>query len=92
MLVKLLVGLAGSAYVLDPGDEFHFPDDEAVRLIEAGHAIPVSTEQIERAVASPALERRKGRGKHVVASDDAVADDGAGDTSGSEAPVSDISQ
>ena len=66
MLVKLLVGLAGSAYVLDPGDEFHFPDDEAVRLIEAGHAVPVEKVIIERAIADAAPERR-GRGKRHVA-------------------------
>jgi hypothetical protein len=47
MLVRMKVGIAGPLFVLDAGDEFHFSDDEAVRLIAAGHAEPVETEKQE---------------------------------------------
>lgn len=76
MLVRMLVGISGPLYTLGPGDEFHFPQDEAMRLISAGFAAPVAEVKIERAVVAPAPERRtapaKGgkRGKNVVSSDD----------------------
>jgi hypothetical protein len=66
MLVKMLVGLSGPFYTLDPGDEFHFPDDEARRLLDAGFAVPVVEQPIERAVKAPAPERRGKRGRDVV--------------------------
>jgi len=62
MLVRLLVGLSGPAYSLGPGDERDFPQDEAMRLIEAGYAVPVSDKQIETTAARRAPERRS-RGK-----------------------------
>lgn len=40
-LLELKVGLAGPAYVLEPGDEHEFSDYEAGRLIAAGFAEPV---------------------------------------------------
>ena len=55
----MMVGLAGSAISLKPGDEADFPHDEALRLISAGYAVPVVDELIERAVKRPAPERRK---------------------------------
>lgn len=63
MLVRMLVGLSGPAYSLGPGDEREFPDAEAVRLIAAEYAVPVSELSIERTVvADPAIEvRRRGR-------------------------------
>lgn len=66
MLVRMNVAIAGPAYVLDPGDEFHFPDDEAIRLIEAGYAVPVVVDPVERAVNADAQERRGKRGRDVV--------------------------
>jgi hypothetical protein len=57
--VKLLVGLSGPAYTLDPGDEWEFEAAEAQNLIAAGFAIPVAEKKIERAVKKPALEKRK---------------------------------
>lgn len=67
MLVKMLVGLSGPAYSLGPGDERDFPQAEAVRLIDAGFAVPVAGQKIERAVAAPVFEKRgKRSGKHVV--------------------------
>lgn len=64
MLIELTVGLSGNEYSLGPGDRRDFPNDEAIRLMEAGYAIPVADEDIERAVSVPFLERRKRRGKN----------------------------
>lgn len=66
MLVKMLVGLSGPTYSLGPGDERDFPQAEAVRLVDAGFAVPVAGQKIERAVAAPVFEKRKRGGKHVV--------------------------
>lgn len=63
MLVKMLVGLSGPVYTLSPGDEREFPDDEAVRLIEAGFAVPVAEPIVERTVKEPAPEHRGKRKK-----------------------------
>ncbi|MCK1541440.1 hypothetical protein IVB12_05465 [Bradyrhizobium sp. 179] len=54
----MTVGLSGPAYFLEPGDRREFPQDEAMRLIAAGFAVPISEQQIERAVAAPAVETR----------------------------------
>lgn len=76
MLVKMLVGIAGPFYTLGPGDEFHFPDDEAARLISANFAIPVAIAPRETAdVKMPAMERRVGRPRKQK---DVVSDDGSG--------------
>lgn len=69
MLIRLLVGLSGNEYSLGPGDERDFPQDEAVRLVSAGYAVPVSEQVTERAVREPAPERRGRRAKHVVHAD-----------------------
>lgn len=66
MNIRMLVRLSGNEYSLSPGDEREFPDAEAIRLIEAGYAIPVAEEIVERAVAQPASERRGRRNKDVV--------------------------
>jgi hypothetical protein len=64
MLIKMLVGLSGPAYSLSPGDTREFPDDEAIRLIEAGFAVPaVGGAPIEIAVREPAPERRGAKRK-----------------------------
>jgi hypothetical protein len=68
MNIRLLVGLAGNEYSLAPGDEREFPEKEAVRLIDAGYAVPVAEEKIERAVALPVFERRGKKGKTDVVS------------------------
>lgn len=63
MLVRMTVELAGRDFFLAPGDEMEFPDAEAVRLVAAEYAVPVATQEIERAVSfDPAIEvRRRGR-------------------------------
>lgn len=66
MLIRLLVGLSGNEYSLGPGDERDFPQDEAVRLVSAGYAVPVLETKVERAVQMAASERRGKRGKNVV--------------------------
>lgn len=58
MLLRMCVSIAGPAYVLNPGDEHEFPQDEAVRLVSAGFAVPVAESKIEIAVAEPVLEKR----------------------------------
>ncbi len=46
----MLVGMGGEAVNLAPGDEADFPSDEAIRFIEAGFAVPVAEQKMERAV------------------------------------------
>ena len=50
MLVRMVVGLSGPATSLSPGDQADFPQAEALRLIEAGYAVPVVEAKVERAV------------------------------------------
>lgn len=61
MLVRLTTSLSGPRYTLGPGDEYEFPNDEAVRLMEAGFAVPVGEIDLERAVNQPATETRRRR-------------------------------
>lgn len=48
MMIELVVGLSGPTYSLGPGDRRDFPQAEAIRLIEAGFAIPVAESAVER--------------------------------------------
>ena len=67
----MLVGLSGSAYSLGPGDERDFPQDEALRLVSVGFAVPVSEIKIECAVQAPVFEKRGKRGvRNVVSGND----------------------
>jgi hypothetical protein len=43
MLLRMLVGLVGGV-TLAPGDEAEFADAEAIRLIDAGFAVPVRSQ------------------------------------------------
>lgn len=61
MKIKMLVGLSGPTITLSPGDEHDFPNDEAVRFIEAGFAVPVAEIQVEKAVKKPITEKRKAK-------------------------------
>lgn len=55
----MLVGLSGPTTNLAPGDEADFSQDEAVRFIDAGFAVPVAEQKTERAVKrAPAKEKR----------------------------------
>ena len=78
MNIKMLVGLSGNEYSLAPGDEHAFPDVEAIRLIDAGYAVPVAEVKNERAVAQPAPERRTKKPKetgNVVSAEGSGEDD-----------------
>lgn len=68
MKIRMLVGLAGNEYALSPGDEREFLDKEAIRLIDAGYAVPVAEQRVERALAVPTVERRTKKGKPDVVS------------------------
>ncbi|WP_157733203.1 hypothetical protein [Bosea sp. AS-1] len=73
------VGISGPFYTLDPGDEFHFPDDEAARLVEAGFAVAV-TPVIETAtVDTSGNEKRRGRQRKQEDVVSADGDSGAGE-------------
>lgn len=61
MRVRMTVGLAGPTITLDPGDEHDFPDEQAIRLIEAGSAIPVAGQAVETTAIEPVKETRRAR-------------------------------
>lgn len=58
MKVKMLTGLAGHDLSLSPGEVYECADDEGIRLIEAGHAVPDDTKSVERAVKKAPAETR----------------------------------
>ena len=59
MKLKMLVSLAGTDFALSPNEETErFSGDEARSLVDAGIAVPVAGTRIERAVKSPAVEKR----------------------------------
>jgi hypothetical protein len=66
MKIKLLVSLAGAYQSYNAGGEHDWDNEDAIRLIEAGFAVPSAETKIERAVAMPAAERRK---RDVASSD-----------------------
>lgn len=56
----MLTSIAGERFAYHTGDEAEFEDAEAIRLVAAGAAVPVSDEKIERAVkAVPESRKRK---------------------------------
>lgn len=61
MRIRLLVGLSGPTFSLGPGDERDFSNGDAIRLIEAGCAVPVADRDVERPedVARPIESRGK---------------------------------
>ena len=56
----MLTSIAGDGFALHTGEEGDFEDAEAIRLVAAGAAVPVSDEKPERAVKAP-IERRKAK-------------------------------
>lgn len=59
MKIRMLVSTAGVDFALSPGDETgRFSAAEATRMVEAGQAIPVEGEKVERAV-KPAAKVEK---------------------------------
>lgn len=63
MKLKMLVGLSGPTFTLEPGDLYDCQDDgEATRLMSARYAVPWVEEAVETAtVATPAVETRAPR-------------------------------
>ena len=59
MEIKMLAGYAGPDYILAPGERRRFPKDQAVRLINAGLAVPVTEASPSKAVKGPAPEIRQ---------------------------------
>lgn len=59
MKIRLTTSLAGPAYTLSPGDEKDFPEAEAIRLIEAGYAVPAEPEK-ETATKRPLAKEKRG--------------------------------
>lgn len=58
MKIKLLVSFAGMDFALDAGSETdRFPDAEAIRMIEAGYAVPVGEAEVEKATRKPREKR-----------------------------------
>ncbi|BEV45988.1 hypothetical protein [Afipia carboxidovorans] len=68
MKIRMLVSMAGANFALSVGEETErFSDAEAVRMIEAGYAVPISERRAETADALPAPEvRRRGRPKKSI--------------------------
>lgn len=62
MKIKMTASLVGPEYSLDAGEiTDRFDSAEAIRFIEAGFAVPVAEEKIERATKTAAPETRKGK-------------------------------
>ena len=70
MKIKLLVSLAGADAAFNAGGEHDWDNEDAIRLIEAGFAVPIAETKIERAVATPAAEKRGKRSGEDVATSD----------------------
>jgi len=68
MRLRMLVHTAGAGFDLSPGDVTDiFAANEAAAMISRGYAVPDDSVPIERAVQSPAPEkRRRGRPAKVV--------------------------
>ena len=63
MKARLTVCLAGPDLVMNPGDEVD--GDLAIRLIEAGFAVPVRDDPIETANLRPTVEKATTRRKAI---------------------------
>lgn len=59
MKIKMRVHFAGAGFSATPGDEIERPDDEAIRLIKKGYAVPLGAMPVETAVPqAPVVETR----------------------------------
>lgn len=50
MKIKLLCSRAGADFAQNAGDEIEVSAEEGARMIEAGQALPVADQKVERAV------------------------------------------
>lgn len=61
MKIRMLASMAGADFALSPGDETdRFGDDEALRIIVAGYAVPVVEKSAETATMKAAARERRG--------------------------------
>lgn len=59
MKIKMLAGFSGTDFSVSPQEKTdRFSDAEAIRMIDAGYAVPVEETKIEKAVKKPAREKR----------------------------------
>lgn len=58
MRIRMSVQLSGPTMALERGDEKDFPQDEAIRLIKAGFAVPVTEMEVEKAIITSPQETR----------------------------------
>ena len=59
MKIKMLTSMAGAEFALSVNEETdRFSEKEAIRLIDAGYAVPVGERKMERAVKASAPEKR----------------------------------
>lgn len=58
MRIKLKVHFAGNGFSAAPGDEIERPDDEAIRLIKKGYAVPMGAMPVETAILPAPEETR----------------------------------
>lgn len=57
MKVRLLVSRAGAGFSQSAGDEIDVDTAEAARMIEAGQAVPIRDQKVERATQKAAVEK-----------------------------------
>lgn len=57
MKIRLLVSRGGAGFSQNAGEEIDVDADEAARMIEAGQAVPVRVQKVERATAKSATEK-----------------------------------
>jgi hypothetical protein len=88
MKLRMITGQAGVDFTRDPGQEYDVPQAEALRMIDAGIAVPARATRPERATAvTPASETRNAG--HAEASDPAGSDAETSDATTGEATASD---
>lgn len=59
MKIRMLTSFAGADFTVSANEETErFSDAEAVRMIEAGYAVPVDGQKVERATKRLAPEKR----------------------------------
>lgn len=58
MRLRMLTGLSGPEITLGPGDEHDFPTEEAMRLVAAEYAVPVSPVAAETGALALVAETR----------------------------------
>jgi len=58
MKIRMLTSIAGAGFSRGPGEEWDTDDKQAIRLINAGYAVPVVEKVVETATLQPVVERR----------------------------------